>query len=805
VSVSRHLDHPNRPPRPEPEISLLPPPLASAEVPQGPFTARELIETFRHRWLTIALVVLAVAGPGIWWARQKVPLYQANATIRLRDAQRAMTGGLTGVGLGDLTGGVDPVRSQIEVLTSRKVAQEVVDSAPELRVKTVGFSDAYISYIHFAPEVDSDSIQLTFGRNEFSASGRNGTGFAQYGDTAEVGGMKLAIRNRPGTTGVLLVEPLDASIDDLISHIEVKPRQMTDVIDVIYTDPERGRARRIVNRVVAVYQAASAAAAQRQSVLRRTFLENQLNHHDSVLNAARVQLSVFRGRQRAYSTKIRLSNEQATLGQLQLQRENLVADRGIYQNLLTELRGQSPDDHQIGAIMTAPGISSNPVITDLYQQLTRYQNSRDSLTVGRFGRPETNPEVQQLDQLIAGAKSRLVGAVGTQIKSLDSRIDALDTMSAKNSNSFPELTSTEETEAGLEEQVEAARVTVTSLREEYEKARLAEAVEVGQVEIVSLAALPKEPVGVGPMRMMIFVTLLGLLLGLGTALLLERLNTSVRRRGQVQKILNVSELAVIPPIPVRRRIARRGRSRQNGMALKSGDEKRVRLERLGEGLVVASDAHSIAAEAYRLLRTNLLFSLRNGSPRTVLVTSPAPGDGKTTVAANLAIAFAHQGMRVLLIDADMRRGRMHDLFRAPREPGLSQVLTGELPIEAVVRSTPIADLFTITTGRLPDAPAELVGSAAMRSTLEQLTRDFGMVVIDSPPVLAASDAAVIASLADATVMVVRAGRSHEEEVQATMDQLVAVGGKVVGAVLNDPNATVRAYGSYYYKYYGKDS
>ncbi len=803
MSVSRHLEHPSRTPRPEPEISLLPPPVAPADVPQGPFTARELVETFRHRWITILLVLLAIAGPGIWWAQQQVPLYQASATIRLRDAQREMTGGLTGVGVGDLAGGVDPVRSQIEVLTSRAVAAEVVDSAPELRVRTVGFSDAYIGYLHFAPEVDSDSIQLTFGRGEFSASGRSGTGFAQYGDTADVGGMKLVIRNRPGTTGILVVEPLDAAIDGLISHLDVKPRQMTDVIDVTYTDPERGRARRIVNRVARVYQAASAAAAQRQSVLRRTFLENQLHYHDSVLNGARVQLSGFRGRQRAYSTKLRLSNEQQNLGQLQTQRENLAADRGIYQNLLTELQGKSPDDHQIGAIMSAPGITSNPVIADLYQQLTRYQSSRDSLTLGRFGRPETNPEVQQLDLRIASATSRLVGAVGSQIKSLDARIESLDQMSARNSAGFPDLTSTEEQEARLEEQVEAARVTVTQLREEYEKARLAEAVEVGQVEIVSLAALPKEPVGVGPARMMIFVTLLGLVLGLGTALVLERLNTSVRRRGQVQKMLNVSELAVIPPMPVRRRVPRRSRGRQKALALKSGDETRVRIERLGDGLVVASDVHSIAAEAYRLLRTNLLFSLRNGSPRTVLVTSPAPGDGKTTVAANLAIAFAHQGIRVLLVDADMRRGRMHELFRVPREPGLSQVLMGELPLEAVVRPTPVSDLFTISTGRLPDAPAELVGSASMRSVLEQLTRDFSMVVIDSPPVLAASDAAVISSLADATVMVVRAGRSHEEEVQATMDQLVSVGGKVVGAVLNDPNATVRAYGGYYYKYYGK--
>ncbi|HEY8257419.1 MAG TPA: polysaccharide biosynthesis tyrosine autokinase [Gemmatimonadales bacterium] len=805
--MSRYLERSNRSSRQEAEISLLPPPEAPGNAaPEGPFTVREIMETFRHRWLTILLVLCAVAGPGIWWARQDVPLYQASATIRLRDAQREMTGGLTGIGLGDVSGGVDPVRSQIEVLTSRGVAAEVVDSTPELRIETVNFPDSYISYIHFAPEVQSDSVLLNFNWNGYTASSRVGTSFAHYGDTVNVSGMKLVIRNRPGSPGVLLVQSAESAIDQLMMNLEVKPRQLTDVIDVTYTDPDRNRARRIVNRVVGVYQAASAAAAQRQSVLRRTFLENQLRYHDSVLNAARVQVSLFRGRQRALSTKAKLSSEQESLGQLQVQRENLAADRRIYQNLLTELRGKSPTDHQVGAIMSAPGITNNPVVADLYQQLTRYQITRDSLTTGRFGRPETNPEVQQVDLLIASAKSRLVGAVGTQISTLDSRIESLDQLRAQSSSSFPELTATEEQEAGLEEQVEAARVTVGQLREEYEKARLAEAVEVGQVEIVSPAALPKRPVGVGPARMMIFFTLLGLVLGLGTALLLERLNTSVRRRGQVGKMLNVSELAVIPPIPRRRRVSSKQRSRQASLALRNGDDKPVRLERLGDGLVVASDVHSIAAEAYRLLRTNLLFSLRNGSPRTVLVTSPAPGDGKTTVAANLAIAFAHQGMRVLLVDADMRRGRMHELFRISRDPGLSQVLMGEFALDGVVRPSPVTNLFTVSTGRLPDAPAELVGGASMRSFLDQATREFGMVVIDSPPVLAASDAAVLASLADATVMVVRAGRSHEEEVQATMEQLLSVGGKVVGAVLNDPEATVRAYGGYYYsKYYGKEN
>jgi len=216
--------------------------------------------------------------------------------------------------------------------------------------------------------------------------------------------------------------------------------------------------------------------------------------------------------------------------------------------------------------------------------------------------------------------------------------------------------------------------------------------------------------------------------------------------------------------------------------------------------------HSIAAEAYRLLRTNLLFSLTEKSLRTVLVTSPAPGDGKTTVAANLAIAFAHQGMRVLLVDADLRRGRVHDLFHCPREPGLSQLLQNEITLEAAVRPTPVTGLYAMATGRLPDAPNELVGGENMRAFLTKATTEYALVVIDSPPVLAASDAAVMSTYSDATVVVIRAGRTHEEEIQRTLDQLNAVGGNVVGAVLNDPDSAIAPGGAYYYsEYYGKRS
>jgi len=218
------------------------------------------------------------------------------------------------------------------------------------------------------------------------------------------------------------------------------------------------------------------------------------------------------------------------------------------------------------------------------------------------------------------------------------------------------------------------------------------------------------------------------------------------------------------------------------------------------------DRHSVAAEAYRLLRTNLIFSDADQPPRTITVTSASPGEGKTVTAANLAIAFAQQGIGALLIDADLRRGRLHDLLHVAQGPGLTQVLQGRSTLEEVTRPSGQPGLSIVTTGPLPADPGELLTGQLMAEVLEQASRLHGVVIIDTGPLLAVSDASVIASRTDATVLVVRAGQTKEDEAKIAMAQLVSVGANVVGVVLNDRDAEMNRYGDVYYgKYYASDA
>jgi succinoglycan biosynthesis transport protein ExoP len=774
-------------------------------------TLRDVVRALRRRWWVVLSVTALTTAAAVYLVHTTQTTYASSAVVRLKDSQRALTGSLA-AGASDKFGGraLDPVQSQVEVLTSRSVAAEVADSVHRLRVRTRGFRDTLLTQVSTSGAAASDSVTLVFTDGDYQARDQHARVRAVYGDTVNLNNFRFSIAARPArvTTGAVILRARDEAAKRLQGRVRVRPRKDTDIIDVAYSDYDSLLAQQVTQALTEVYQNSSAVAAKQESVRRRKFLENQLRQNDSLLNEARTALGAFRSRQKAYSTKIKLSTEQADLNGIELRRADMDADRRMFRDMLAQLRTGGTDREQIGAMMSAPTLASNPVVNGLYSQLTRYQSARDSLTSGRFGATAQHPDVQRLDTLIMDTETKMVTALSSVVASLDARIGALDTLRAHNATDFPALSFSETEEARLEEQAQSAQQTSSELRSEYEKARLAEAVEVGQVEIVDDASAATALVPVGPVRKIAFGVLLGLLLGGGLAFVLDRTDTSIRGREQVLSSLGVPELAVIPPVAQVR--SRAGGGRGSRLALRAANGRpapgRLTPARLSEGLILASEVHSIAAEAYRLLRTNLLFSLPDGPLRTVLVTSPAPGDGKTTVAANLAIAFAHQGMRVLLIDADMRRGRVHDLFRVGRDPGLSQVLGGVVTFEAAVRPTPVTGLFILPTGLLPDDPNELVGAEVMRTMLAQWAREFAIVVVDSPPVMAASDAAVMSTICDATVVVVRAGQTHEEEARHTLRQLSMVGGNVVGAVLNDPDAKVGAGSDYYYytSYYGKE-
>ncbi len=228
----------------------------------------------------------------------------------------------------------------------------------------------------------------------------------------------------------------------------------------------------------------------------------------------------------------------------------------------------------------------------------------------------------------------------------------------------------------------------------------------------------------------------------------------------------------------------------------------------GHRLVTHLDPRSPVGEAYRSLRTNLAFARAHEPLKTIVLSSPGPADGKSTTVANLAITFAQQGQRTLLIDADLRRAVLDKLFSVPREPGLTDVLVGRAALMQAVNKTAIENLHVLGSGPFPPNPSELLGSQAMREVLRAARDEFDVVLLDSPPLLAVTDAAVLSTMVDGAILVVRTGSTPRTSVRRAISQLETVHGRLVGTVLNDVDFRAGLYGGgygyYYYYYYGQD-
>jgi capsular exopolysaccharide synthesis family protein len=551
------------------------------------------------------------------------------------------------------------------------------------------------------------------------------------------------------------------------------------------------------------FQAHNAATSQLQSKRRRIFLEAQLKQTDSMLGSAMAGYNVYRSRQQVFNSKEKATAQEQGLVNLDMRRADLDAERRTYETLLAQAqRSGESSDASLRVLVSSPGIAANPVIQQLYNQLTMYESIRDSLETA--GAAATNPDMIAANTRISATSSRLISAVRSQIQALQARIQSIDNLRASSSSQIAAAPAAETEEGQLSEQVKTIQNMSQELQNELQKAKMAEAIEAGQVEIVDLAKVPGGPVPTGNSRKIALGFVVALLIGIGLAVVVDGMNTSIRRRTDIERVLQVPGLAVIPRL-VRSTPLDRGLQRalpRAGKTQKAGNGKNPQRKRIEE-LVTVTDMRSASAEAYRTLRTNLIFSQAVQTLRTVLVTSASPGEGKTTTAANLAVSFAHHGMRVLLVDCDLRRGRLHRMFNIPRDPGVTELVVGQEDAETVIRQTDITGLYVISSGNLPPNPSELLGGERMRKTLASLSEAFDLIILDTPPLLAASDGAILATLSDGVVLVLRAGSTEGEAAQQAIQQLNGVGARIVGAVLNDPDAKVPTYGGYYhYEYAG---
>ena len=752
----------------------------------------------RRNWQIVLAETVAALLVAALLIHLDQPLYRAMATIRYEDKSRALSGGLGG-GAAEQLGGpaTDPLLTQIQVLQSRAVATEVVNrEGLRVTIDPARIADGLVQDVQVPDEGTNEKLEATFGSGTYSISDGRAVATATYGSPVKLGGVQLTVGRRPDVDkAVLQVAPLDRAVDNFISALRGRPRERTDIIDVTYESPNPGVAKLVANAAVMVFQDHNATSAKQESVRRRKFIEDQLRKTETLLSEAEASHNQFRSRERVYSSQDKLKSQQADLTGIELRRQELTADRDMYVGLLQALqdpRRTTSMSERMNALVSSPGMASNALVAGLYAQLAKLQATRDSLTTGPYGASANNPDVARINGLIAGTSSQIVSAVRGQIAAADARLAALTELQQRSAGTMSVLPTTEAEEAGLLAQVDGYRKEADRLREELQKAQIDEAAQAGQIDIVDLATRPKIPIGTGKKPRVVLATILGIAIGALIAYILENYSSVIRRREDVERATTATILTVVPPFT---NVANRGVKLQ---ARTKGDNGSgpVASEHSDE-LVTVSDLRSHAAESYRTLRTNLLFSTELRSLRLLLVTSSGPSEGKSTTSANLAAAFAQQGKRVLLIDCDLRRPRLHKMFGHAQIPGLTNVLVGGASHAEVIAPSGIDNLSVMSAGPIPPNPVELLGSDAMGALLHRLAESYDLLLLDTPPVLVASDAAILSRHVDGTLYVVRAGQTQTAALRDGIQRLGTVGTQVLGIVVNDPDGQVAKFSSYY--------
>jgi succinoglycan biosynthesis transport protein ExoP len=349
----------------------------------------------------------------------------------------------------------------------------------------------------------------------------------------------------------------------------------------------------------------------------------------------------------------------------------------------------------------------------------------------------------------------------------------------------------------LEQKIETNKGFLENLVKQQSSNDVAAKGTDNNISVTEIAIPPDVPVSPRRLTTVLAALFLSTLFGIGLALVLEYLDDTIRTTEEIEKYLGLPALAAIPSIDSipKRRLLLVGSSEDEGGH--SNPE-----------LLINADSRSSLGEAYRQLRTLILLSTAGHAPKSLLITSSLPSEGKTTTAANTAISLAQTGAKVLIIDADMRRPKVHSVFNMVNGDGLSTLLSSELNERQVLDIICVDEgtkLNIMTSGPVPPNPAELIGSEQMANLLKILQKHYTHVIVDSPPIASFTDGVLIASMVDGVILVVHAGKSSRQIVRRSRQLLQDIGAKVLGVVLNRVN--LRSQDNYYYyqTYYHRNS
>jgi capsular exopolysaccharide synthesis family protein len=617
------------------------------------------------------------------------------------------------------------------------------------------------------------------------------------GGTSGLAGMKRSVVSLLGAVPA----PPPPAWERLGGEVQAEHEKGTHFIRISSTGADPARAATLVNAVAGAF--AGYHAAQRREVLGDAFvfLEEEKRRQEQNLLQAQRELQEFRdkathialdGTEKEQPALARLNDISAKLTQVQLERLDVASSLDTLRKMTADVGGASGDD--IRKILSLWVVREDSVLADTYKKVVDARDEEGRLAAV-YG--AEHPAMVAA----AGARARqedlLRDVLGQKIDSLAGRERLL---TSREQALSAEQESQRREALQLAKEVFAFQQLQNNVRR-FQKLHEAIADRLREVDvstgfvrtnarIVQDARPPAVPSGPNRGRMVVIALLAGLALGIGAALAFEHVDDTIKTPEDVKSRLSLPMLGFVPRIEARD---------------EPGASKRDRRP----GLVVVEEPISSAAEAYRNIRTRLIFALPAGERKVLGVTSCNPGEGKTTTAVNMATAMAAAGKKVLLIDADIHRPMVHRCFRRGADPGLTNILAGGMPFAEAVWRYRFPDdvpgngtLDIVMAGPESPNPAELLSSSAMRRLLAESREAYDWVFVDIPPVLFVSDASILSALCEGVILVVRAGRNNRSSLSRAAEQLSEIKVNIVGSVLND--VVLSRVGRYMsdYAYYG---
>jgi tyrosine-protein kinase Etk/Wzc len=587
----------------------------------------------------------------------------------------------------------------------------------------------------------------------------------------------------------------------LEKYVKIEQKRGLDIVEISVESPSPYEAALMADTYAKEYRGLNLQISRDQLTIVKNFLNNQKTEKQQELNLAEEKLKNFQEKGGIVALDQQASNLVQQISSFEAQKNaaqiDLQASDKVLSSLKTELAKQDPKMNDY-----LKNFANETYLRTLQEQLAKLEVNRDLAIANRDEQSTNTISVKDLDRKIAELKNKLNSKIETvkkslfasspdQVKDLTAKIVAeeirnqslkisakeLSSIVSKYDSKFNELPKTSIELAKFQRTRESLEKLYTLVEEKYQEALINEQSQPGNVLIVDNARVPIKPSK--PNRMLIIIVgfVLGGVIAVGYVLIKNYFDNTVKTPEDMQK-KGINVLAWIPQI-----------------------------EGVDDGLkehefIVARKPDSIPSEAFRALRTRIQFSGRaiEKPIKTILVTSSAPQEGKTTLCVNLAGSFAQSNKKVLVMDCDLRKPRLHNVFKAQRRPGLIDYLYGENTLEEIIKKSEIPNLSYITTGTIPPNPAETLESTQMKNFIKEMESKYDLILLDSPPIIAVTDSEILSNMVDVSLLVVSAETTEIELMEKSSELLRNGSSSFLGAILN--NFSYKSgYGSYYKYYY----